>query len=75
MKLLEWFLCANKTKIITLFNNSSLPQTTSIYESTTPHARDPAGSSRLSDVKPECAVACFQAEECTRMRHDTLVKE
>ncbi len=62
-----------KTKIITLFNNSSLPQTASIYENTTPYARDPAGSSRLSDVEPECAVACFQAEECTRMRYISLL--
>ncbi len=30
-------------------------------------------TSRRSDVEPRCAVPCFQAEECTRMRRGTLV--
>ncbi len=74
MKLWEYRLCANKTKII-LFNNFS--SSVSVFNTCWWKYQDACvwccwNRSRSSEVEPGCAAPCLQAEECTRMCHGTV---
>ncbi len=60
MKLWEYFWCGKKTKIMTLFNNSSPRHCPLPFMSTT-HA------CYAAHVTQACAAPCLQAEECTCM--------
>ncbi len=73
MKLLEYFLCANKTNITALFNNFYL--SLSVFDACSGEYHNASmwcywRRSRFSDVKSWCA--CLQVEECARMHHGTL---
>ncbi len=62
----EYFLCAKKTKIITLFNNSSMCHPSTIIESITMHAHGAA------DVEHAWTAPCLLAKESRRIQRYTL---